>query len=358
MIKVLFITNLPAPYKIEFLNELGKLVELTVIFERSTASNRNKRWFIDFQADKHFDAIWLSGINIGDENSLDLSIISCLRKKDYDLVLVNGYSSFSEMIAISYLKFHRRCYAVICDGIIPGKTSVIKKCVKKWLISGARFWLSPNEITDAALKKNGAIHEKIYRYPFSSIHGKELVSVPYDREPYKEKVGCDSKYMILFVGQMIYRKGIDVLCEAVGALNCDYQLFLVGDATDIGADNDKIVNIGFLTKNELKNYYMAADVCVLPSREDIWGLVINEALSLGTPVIATDKCGAALELIENSQNGFVVPADRADLLGDAIASVLNNGKQDRYMEKAIETAKGYTIESMADTVYTAVRMNE
>ena len=170
-------------------------------------------------------------------------------------------------------------------------------------------------------------------------------------------IGCDSKYMILFVGQMIHRKGIDVLAEAVRNLCLDYTLFLVGDKTYIGSTNSRIVNIGFLHRKELKKYYMAADISVLPSREDIWGLVINESLSFGTPVVATDKCGAALEMIENGQNGFVISADKPDLLRTAMEKMLKDSCSDKYMKSAIETAKAYTIENMAEAVYAAVQIN-
>ena len=54
---------------------------------------------------------------------------------------------------------------------------------------------------------------------------------------------------------------------------------------------------------------MAADAFVLPTREDIWGLVINEAMAYGLPVVTTDRCNAGLELIKNNVNGYVVHVD-------------------------------------------------
>ena len=358
MIKVLFITNLPAPYKIDFLNNLGKKVNLTVIFERSSALNRNKRWFDDSQQFKHFEAIQLAGFSIGNENSADLGIVNHLRKNRYDVVLINGYSSYSEIAAICYLKKHKRRFAIICDGIILKNEMCFKRNIKRHLISSADYWLSPNTITDLSLKKNGAVSERIYRYPFSSISEAELAEVPYNRNYYKSIIGCNSKYMILYVGQMIHRKGVDVLIDSVKQLNMDYQLYLVGDKTSLGLQNDRIKNIDFLSKQELKNYYMAADVSILPSREDIWGLVINEALSLGTPVIASDQCGAALEMIQEKENGLIVPACRTDLLKKAIETVLQDREPEHYMRQATETAKQYTIEAMSSAVYKAVQMNE
>lgn len=357
MKKVLFITNLPAPYKIDFFNELGKKVDLTVIFERKIAANRNAKWHCNAEKYKNFKAIWLHGINIGDENSLDIRIVGLLTKERYDAILINGYSSFSEIVAITYLRIHRKKYAIICDGILPGREPTLKGFIKRQLIAPADFWLSSNEVTDISLKKHGAMPEKIYRYPFSSIHSDEIAETPYKRKYYRSMVGCDSKYMILFVGQMIHRKGVDVLVEAVKNLDLDYKLFLIGSETGFGSDNNRVVNIGFLNGRELEKYYRAADVSILPSREDIWGLVINESLSQGTPVIATEQCGAALEMIENGQNGFIVPANQPDLLTKAIEKILEQKSPDGYMENAIKTARLYTIENMADAVYSAVQVN-
>ena len=67
--------------------------------------------------------------------------------------------------------------------------------------------------------------------------------------------------------------------------------------------------IDFKNKDTLKEYYHVADVFVLPTREDIWGLVINEALAYGLPVITTDKCMAGLEMIENGKNGYIIPVN-------------------------------------------------
>ena len=54
---------------------------------------------------------------------------------------------------------------------------------------------------------------------------------------------------------------------------------------------------------------MASDLFVLPTREDIWGLVINEAMSFGLPIITTRKCIAGTELITDGENGYLLEAD-------------------------------------------------
>ena len=93
---------------------------------------------------------------------------------------------------------------------------------------------------------------------------------------------------------------------------------------------------------------MASDVFVLPTREDIWGLVVNEALAFGLPVITTDSCVAGLELIINEENGFIVPVDDEITLGRTIQNVVQDPKKLTTMSKiSLESVERYTIEQMA-----------
>ena len=63
--------------------------------------------------------------------------------------------------------------------------------------------------------------------------------------------------------------------------------------------------MSFMTKKELADWYQAADLFVMPTREDVWGLVVNEAMAYGLPVISSDMCGAASEMVKNGYNGYI-----------------------------------------------------
>jgi glycosyltransferase involved in cell wall biosynthesis len=106
--------------------------------------------------------------------------------------------------------------------------------------------------------------------------------------------------------------------------------------------------LGFQKKERLAQYYMAADLFVLPTREDIWGLVINEAMAYGLPVITTQRCVAGLELIEDGVNGYVVPVEDADELAQKMGAVLHSDLE--AMGKAsLDKIRPYTLENMAKT---------
>ena len=95
-------------------------------------------------------------------------------------------------------------------------------------------------------------------------------------------------------------------------------------------------------------YYRASDVFVLPTRGDVWGLVVVEAMSCGLPVITTNKCIAGLELVEQGINGYIYPVDNIAALAEDIEECFKEKHTLALMSKAaLEKSKDYTIEIMA-----------
>lgn len=353
---ILYVTNLPAPYKITFLENLAQKINLTVIYERKTATNRNEKWRIN--STNCYEEIFLDGINVGNEATFSLKIIKFIKKNKYDIVLMNGYSSPTAIIAILYMKLNKIKYAIVCDGMLPTQDSKFKFWIKKNLISKAFFWLSTGEITTKQLIKYGANREHIFKYPFSSVLAEELVREYPNKKHYRKKIGSKEDFIILYVGQFIDRKGIDILFKAVKTLANNVQLIMVGGTKEEaskydGYDNEAILYVGFKTKEELRDYYLAADVFVFPTREDIWGLVVNEALATGLPVITTNKCGAGLSLITNGYNGYIIESEDSQALANAINESLN--KIDILTKNVISAADDWTIEKMSDRTYEVLK---
>lgn len=139
----------------------------------------------------------------------------------------------------------------------------------------------------------------------------------------------------LFCGQMILRKGVDLLLRAFDRLigsGLDARLLLIGRQAQL---NDflaevsqraraKISYVGFQSPERLPNYFAKADVFVLPSRYDGWGVVINQALAAGLPIISSDMVGAGLDLVESGVNGILTPVGDADSLQSAMEWFIRN----------------------------------
>ena len=131
--------------------------------------------------------------------------------------------------------------------------------------------------------------------------------------------------VFLFCGQMIARKGLDILLRAFARLverNPAVRLRLVGREAELPealkqvtpAARERIVYEGFQPPEELPRFFAQADVFVLPSRYDGWGVVVNQALAAGLPLLCSEAVGAAQDLIEEEVNGCLFPAGDAETL--------------------------------------------
>ena len=85
----------------------------------------------------------------------------------------------------------------------------------------------------------------------------------------------------------------------------------------------------------------------LLSRGEAWGLVINEAMANGLPIVTTNRCVAGLELVKNGENGYIVPVDDVPATVEAIQKVMDADTK-KMSERSLEIIRGYTIEAMAE----------
>lgn len=356
--KVLYLTNIPAPYKVEFFDILGEEVELTVLYERKYAANRDKDWKSNIK--QSFQSVFLKGIKFGEEDAICFSIFKILQKKEYDFLIISGYSTPTSMMAIAFCKIKGIPYFLSFDGGLCEKDYGIKKIVKKNLICGATGYLCPSKKVKQYVLGLGVTESKIHMFPFSSVKKENVLThilKETKKEELRQELGIVGKHVILSVGSFIHRKGFDILLEALQYVQTDMEVYLIGGEANeqywdiLKKHNLKNVHfLKFMQYEQLKKYYLAADVFVLPTREDIWGLVINEALANALPVITTDRCGAGLELIEDGLNGYIVKSDQPDELAKKIDEVLQNPvKRAEMSESALQTAISYTLENMAKT---------
>ena len=351
--KVQYLVNIPSPYRVDFFSELSKYVELTVIYERRSASDRDERWIGEKKSS--YKEIYLDAQPIGTDNSISLKVIKVLDLQA-DVIVIGMYSTLTSMIAQSYLRARKKPYVINSDGGFVGRESSIKKYIKTKLISGAEWWLSTGKKTSQYLEYYGAQKEHIYTYPFSSIHEKDVVyRTDEEKKEMKKNLGFNNETVVLSVGQFIPRKGYDILLNAATQLSQTIKWVIVG-----GKPTNEylelvrkyqlknVIFIDFLKPNELYKYFIAADLFVLPTREDIWGLVINEAAAFGLPIVTTDRCIAGSEIIQNGTNGIVVKANSIEDLKTGINCILSTKFQSEFdRKKAVDIALNYTIENMA-----------
>ncbi len=354
--RVLYITNLASPYRVDFFEELGKQCELDVAFEfePKDALERNAEWFN--HSHSYFNAFQLHQSHIGNK-VICFDIINLLKRNRYDIVVVGIYSTLTSACAILYMWLHRIKFFISSDGgFIKHNESFWQKGIKHFLIGKASYFLASSDKTGQYLQYYGGKEKKYYKYTFTTYKEKDVpteIIKTDDKIKLRQKLGIGkSELVFLSVGQFIYRKGYDLLIQACKNLPDSCQVYIVGgeptsEYIKLVSDNDirNVHFLGFKTQEELIDYYKAADVFVLPTREDIWGLVIVEAYTFGLPVITTNNCLAGLELTNNGCNGFIIPVNDSQALHEKMAWFNEKREELKQMSTcAFEPMKSYTIE--------------
>lgn len=354
MLKTLYVTNVPSPYRVSFLELLGRRTDLTVLYERKTANDRDNRWWTA-EDTHHYQEVCLKGLPIRADSSLSRGIVSHLHLHAYDRILLCNYSSPSVMLAIRYLRRLGIPFGIICDGILPKpeEKDGWKLRLKRSLVSAADFWLSSGPVTTEELVRIGAVRDRIFRYPLSSVSESDLrEAARCDRASAKRSLGLEGKTVLLYVGRFIPCKGLDVLIHAFAQLKSSHPelaLLMVGgtagELTSLGVESlpQDVHCVGFQRPDALRRFYAAGDLLVFPTRGDSWGLVVNEAFAYGLPVVTTDRCVAGLTLVQDGVTGAIVPPDDPVALCGGILRGLGCVNVPEIRAVAAE----YTIEAMA-----------
>lgn len=360
--KVLFLTNIPSPYRVDFFNGLGRHCDLTVWFEAQSESNR--AWAIDGLG-RHFRYRFLKGRTFGLDKHLNPSIVRALKAEKFDVYILGCYSSPTEMIAIHWLKLRGLPFILNSDGGFAGderRESRLLRKLKTYLIGSASLWLSSGQRCTRYLLHYGADKARIREYPLASVRLTEREQQPLtasERVLLKVKERLPG-VVLLAVGQFIPRKGFDTLLRAFGRLQRERpgttcSLLLIGGGPEQPAyeriiEEEGIRNVairGFMQREELLPYWKFADAFVLPTRYDVWGLVLNEAAAFGLPIVTTDQAGAAGELVRDGDNGFIVQPDDVLSLSRACGRLAEDrGLRERFGRRSREIAGLYEMDRM------------
>ncbi len=353
-IRLLVLTVMPSPYQRELFGAMAAHPGLDVRVRYYTADAPDRQWRRSTLPSYSRVLPGFALHSIARCCCLNPSIVSELRREDFDLVVVGDYFTLTAQLAMRYLSW--RGIPWVLWGEAPGVSA--RGSLGRWLRSLAQRPVRRHAAGVAAI---GGRAVEAYRGVVPS-------HVPVFNIPYH----CDlSEYLaiprteprgpvrFLFSGQLIPRKGVDVLIEAFERIcerGHDARLTLLGDGPYRGHYErrlspewaDRVRFAGFVQPGDLPRAFSGADVFVLPSRYDGWGVVVNEALAAGMPLILTSKVGA-LDLVEPGRNGYVVPPGNADALAAAMEPFVERPELvRRFGEHSRALAKGWTVERGAE----------
>ena len=172
---------------------------------------------------------------------------------------------------------------------------------------------------------------------------------------------------MIFIGQVIHRKGLDLLLQAMAPIFADFpdvHLTIIGGGSSLQQlqSQTRELNItnyvhfeGVISSEKVFERLSRADLLVLPSRWDGWGMVVNEALSVGVPVIVSSQCGAS-DLVESGINGYIFYSGNVEDLRRCIVEFVNKRSEwGKFRAKAIETGKKISAEAVAPYLIRCLR---
>lgn len=264
-----------------------------------------------------------------------------IKRERPDAVLLMGWSNVTWWVAILACLMFRAPFLYITDVNIQKELHrpLWIRWVKRLLLGRVVFRLA------SGFLYAGSANKQLYRYygvpeakliPFAYSWGYEPFAKAYRelasrRDQLRAELGIpQSSFVVLFCGRLIPLKNPVQLLEAYSKIDVPNKaLIFVGDGTLSAAlkrwvAKRKLPSVffpGFQNRLEVPKYYAISDVLVLPSSRETWGIVVNEAMCFGLPVVVSDQVGASADLVRHGYNGYIFPSGDVQGLARSISSL-------------------------------------
>jgi glycosyltransferase involved in cell wall biosynthesis len=331
-----FYTNMPTPYQVDFFDALKNYFDLHVIYFTTRESDR--LWTLSATGQGYKVSVLKNGLLAklvqkkvsSFHSSPDISKL--IKEDKSSFVIVNGtYWSPNVVRAVSINHEMKKWVAYWSEPVFAVNSKLrfwLKKLMLSTVLNKTDCILAIGSRAEAGFRSYG--YEKaIYQVPYnintelfarSNLDQRKLGDMEKMYKP-------NGEYIFLSSGSLIERKGMDIIIQAFeeAGKKANIKLLILGD----GEEKSKLVNltkgdqriefIGFQEKEMIPYWFNMADSFVFATRYDGWGLVINEALAAGKPVISTRAAGAAADQL-NSENSIICEPE--DIAGFAKAMYL------------------------------------
>jgi glycosyltransferase involved in cell wall biosynthesis len=325
-IKIGILTNIPTPYRKPMWEAYLKIKDVTFDVFYFSKMHKDRKWNFD-KADG-VKEIFLKGPRLC---SLNLEIFALLKK--YDLWIIGGYSDPTAQLLILLCKIFRIPYVIMFDGVSPkkieSKENKLKFVWKRFLVKNCFAFLGNGTVGRLYAKKLGVHEDRIYNQ-YLTVDIEHFMNLLNEKNKMRSIIRQNlsipkNGLVLLYIGRLIKLKGVQDLIKAYSEIkqqNQNVYLLIVGFGTyekelkRMSQSIKDIFYVGHVDYPNIHKYYFASDILILPTYDDSWGLVINEAMACGLPVVTTTASGASLDLIKN--NGYVFEPGDVKALVDII----------------------------------------
>lgn len=322
---IVYLTNTPSFYKVNLCNEIAKEKSLLLVFYGYGDEAVNTT--LDNFKERNFDYtfLWEGNSAKRDKLSCFIKLVKLFKGLTYNKLLFSGwfvpeYSLFS--LVTPKRKNCMMCESTIYESNISGLRGFIKRAIINRCSSALPSGVAHKAIFDAMGFK-GDIH----------ITGGVGIFHKPERVIEKDKNPTEKKY--LYVGRLIECKNLRFLIERFN--DNGKPLTIVGKGEleqELKAlAKENITFRGFIENDKLPEVYKGHDVFILPSKTETWGLVVEEAIYWGLPVVVSDRVGCGNEMVIIPKTGVTFELDNINSFNLAINNIEQNYKQ--YRDNAI-----------------------
>ena len=366
--KIAFVHPALMDYRLELFNNLNKLYDLTFIFTRQGRGQDDVKEK-HLKIPKHWDYKIVRSDKLmvrGRSFHMFLKLMRELLKRKYDIIL----TSTSWYICFPIAKITGKKFILLTEYWHFVSNSLLKRLSNlliKFIAKHADAIITTGTKAYEAHLNFNVKKEKIFKCIQCAVDYSDIPTIDLRKE-----LGLKGKKIILYLSRIVPHKGLDYLIKAFSLLEkkTNVALLIVGEGPFRKECEDLIKELGIknvffmggVFDDILKaSYYKVCDVFVLPavflnSLYEPWGLVINEALAFGKPVITTDAVGAAYDLVRDDYNGYVVKNRDIEELYEALYKILLNPDLAKRMgensRKIFEEKNNY--EKMLDAFVSAI----
>ena len=358
--RVAIITNIPSPYRVgQFINLQNKIPEYEFYFVFSDIGDKERSW--DVNLDGLRNVVFLNSkplmIKIKSEVRgyyLSLGVFKTLNSISPDAVIVCEYNMIS-IQAFLFCKIKKKKVISMTDGTLNAEKNFgkLRKSLRRLMIPRADMCIASSTKSKELQMHYGAKEDRI-------IIAYLTVDIGYFR--FKREEYHSNK--LLFIGSLIERKGIDLLLKALSLVNKDYTLTIVGDGEEKSRLVDYVEQNGmkefvefvpFKQKEKLSEIYNTHDIFVLPTREDCFGLVINEAMAASMPVISSCYADGTYDLVIDGENGYIVNPYDSVKFANTIEKLIDNYELVEKMGKAsYEIINNFSFDRTSEAIGEAI----
>lgn len=299
-------------------------------------------------------------------------IARILFRKEYDVLLVHGYETFTAWLAVAAAKLAGVKIIWRGESVMHGNEdrfsfkTFLKNLALKFFFRQCDSLLYSCYGNREFLEYYGASPEKMFFIPCAvdnDLYMQKYREGKKQRVELRKELGfADDECVFIFAARLTKRKRLEDLLKAVAEVKRNCSVLVIGDGPErerlegfCREKNIKSVWAGFVQPLEVTKYYSAADVFVIISDYDPSPKALNEAMNFSLPVIATSVIGTARDLVSEGDNGFLVDVGDVKRIADKIAFLSENRQErERMGARSGEIVRDFSIERDVDAIFSAV----